>query len=205
MARLLRSRAWSVLAALAGITSLWAADGIWLRLVCAAGLVVGIAQQLALLAISIRRRMLDTFSVRLSAASMLCVGVACWYLANTPGLPFLVLGGSLAVLAAQWWLGTAIQDADVVHRQAGNLPGVVNEPVDPPRWPYGWAGVAICAFLVLDFVAATLSLPPAVSFVLAALAVAMVTVTRMQLARFTAYSHEVLDKLRAYGPLLTMP
>jgi CDP-Glycerol:Poly(glycerophosphate) glycerophosphotransferase len=205
MARLLRSRAWSVLAALAGITSLWAADGIWLRLVCAAGLVVGIAQQLALLAISIRRRMLDTFSVRLSAASMLCVGVACWYLANTPGLPFLVLGGSLAVLAAQWWLGTAIRDADVVHLQARNLPGVVNEPVDPPRWPYGWAGVAICAFLVLDFVAATLSLPPAVSFVLAALAVAMVTVTRMQLARFTAYSHEVLDKLRAYGPMLTMP
>jgi hypothetical protein len=32
-----------------------------------------------------------------------------------------------------------------------------------------------------------------------------VTVTRMQLARFTAYSHEVLDKLRAYGPVLTMP
>jgi hypothetical protein len=193
------------LAVLAGITSLWAADVTWLRLVCAAGLVVGIAQQLALLAISIRRRMLDTFSLRLSAASMLCVGVACWYLANTPGLPFLVLAGSLAVLAAQWWLGTAIKDADVVHLQARNLPGVVNEPVDPPRWPYGWAGVAICAFLVLDFVAATLSLPPAVSFVLAALAVAMVTVTRMQLARFTAYSHEVLDKLRAYGPLLTMP
>lgn len=61
MARLLRSRAWSVLAVLAGITSLLAADVTWLRLVCAAGLVVGIAQQLALLAISIRRRMLDTF------------------------------------------------------------------------------------------------------------------------------------------------
>ncbi|HET6758284.1 MAG TPA: CDP-glycerol glycerophosphotransferase family protein, partial [Propionibacteriaceae bacterium] len=205
MARLLRSRAWSVLAVLAGITSLLAADVTWLRLVCAAGLVVGIAQQLALLAISIHRRMLDTFSVRLSAASMLCVGVACWYLANTQGLPFLVLAGSLAVLAAQWWLGTAIKDADVVHLQARNLPGVVNEPVDPPRWPYGWAGVAICAFLVLDFVAATLSLPAAVSFVLAALAVAMVTVTRMQLARFTAYCHEVLDKVRAYGPVLTMP
>jgi CDP-Glycerol:Poly(glycerophosphate) glycerophosphotransferase len=205
MARLLRSRAWSVLAVLAGITSLWAPDVTWPRLVCAAVLVVGIAQQLALLAISIRRRMLDTFSVRLSAASMLCIGVACWYLANTPGLPFLVLAGSLTVLAAQWWLGTAIKDADVVHLQARNLPGVVNEPVDPPRWPYGWAGVAICAFLVLDFIAATLSLPPAVSFVLAALAVAMVTVTRIQLARFTAYSHEVLDKLRAYGPLLTMP
>jgi hypothetical protein len=193
------------LAVLAGITSLLAADVTWLRLVCAAGLVVGIAQQLALLAISIHSRMLDTFSVRLSAASMLCVGVACWYLANTPGLPFLVFAGSLAVLAAQWWLGTAIKDADVVHLQARNLPGVVNEPVDPPRWPYGWAGVAICAFLVLDFVAATLSLPAAVSFVLAALAVAMVTVTRMQLARFTAYCQEVLDKLRAYGPVLTMP
>jgi hypothetical protein len=33
----------------------------------------------------------------------------------------------------------------------------------------------------------------------------MVTVTRIQLARFTTYSHEVLDKLRAYGPVLTMP
>jgi hypothetical protein len=205
MARLLRSRAWSVLAVLAGITSLWAADVTWLRLVCAAGLVVGIAQQLALLAISIRKRMLDTFSVRLSAASMLCVGVGCWYVANTPSLPFLVPVGLVTVLAAQWWLGTAIKDADVVHLQARNLPGVRNEPVDPPRWPYGWAGVAICAFLVLDFVAATLSLPAAVSLVLAAPTAAMVTVTRMQLARFTAYNHEVLDKLRAYGPVLTMP
>jgi CDP-Glycerol:Poly(glycerophosphate) glycerophosphotransferase len=205
MARLLRSRAWSVLAVLAGITSLWAADATWLRLICTAGLFVGIVQQLVLLGISIRKRMLDTFTVRLSAAAMLSVGVACWYLANTPGLPFLVLACSLAVPAAQWWLGTAVKDADVVHLQARNLPGVGNEPVDPPRWPYGLAGAAICAYLLLDFVAATLSLPAAVSFVLAALAVAMVAVTRMQLARFTAYSHKVLDNLRAYGPVLTMP
>jgi CDP-Glycerol:Poly(glycerophosphate) glycerophosphotransferase len=205
MARLLRSRAWSVLAVLAGITSLWAADLTWLRLVCATGLVVGIAQQLLLLAISIHGRMLDTFSVRLSAVAMLSVGVACWYLANAPGLPFLVLAGSIAIIAAQWWLGTAVKDADVVHLQARNLPGVGNEPVDPPRWPYGWAGVAISAFLLLDFVAATLWAPPVVSFVLAALAVAIVAVTRMQLARFTAYSREVLDSLRAYGPVFTMP
>ena len=50
MSRLLRSRAWSVLALLAGVTSLWAGDILWLRLVCAAGLAIGIAQQLELLA-----------------------------------------------------------------------------------------------------------------------------------------------------------
>jgi len=62
MSRLLCSRAWSVLGLLAGITSLWASDVLWLRLVCAAGVVVGIAQQLALLALSIHKRMLGTFS-----------------------------------------------------------------------------------------------------------------------------------------------
>jgi hypothetical protein len=46
MAGLLRLRAWSVLALLAGITSVWAWDVRWLRLACAAGLMVGIAQQL---------------------------------------------------------------------------------------------------------------------------------------------------------------
>ena len=93
MSRLLRSRAWSVLALLAGITSVWAGDVLWLRLACAAGLAIGIAQQLALLALSIRMRMLGTFWVRLSAATMLCAGVACWYLANSPRLPFLVVAG----------------------------------------------------------------------------------------------------------------
>ncbi len=77
MSRLLRSRAWSVLALLAGITSLWAGDVFWLRLVCAAGLAIGITQQLALLAFSIRMRTLGTFRFRLSAATMLCAGVAC--------------------------------------------------------------------------------------------------------------------------------
>jgi hypothetical protein len=46
MAGLLRLRAWSVLALLAGITSVWAWDVRWQRLACAAGLMVGIAQQL---------------------------------------------------------------------------------------------------------------------------------------------------------------
>ena len=205
MSRLLRSRAWSVLALLAGITSVWAGDVRWLRLACAAGLVIGIAQQLALLALSIRMRMLGTFWVRLSAATMLCAGVACWYLANSPRLPFLVVAGSLVVLAGLWWFATALRDADVVQLQARNLPGAPEEPVDPPRWPYGWAGAVICGFLVLGFVAATLSLPAAVFRVLAVLAVTMLAVIRVQLARFTRYNQEVLDKLRAYRPVLTMP
>jgi hypothetical protein len=41
MAGLLRLRAWSVLALLAGITSVWAWDVRWQRLACAAGLMVG--------------------------------------------------------------------------------------------------------------------------------------------------------------------
>jgi hypothetical protein len=205
MSRLLRSRAWSVLALLAGITSVWAGDVFWLRLACAAGLVIGIVQQLVLLTLSIRKHMLGTFWVRLSAATMLCAGVACWYLANSPRLPFLVVAGLLVVLAGLWWFCTALKDADVVQLQVRNLPGAPEKPVDPPRWSYGWAGVVICGFLVLGFVAATLSLPAAVFPALAVLAVAMLAVIRVQLARFTGHNQEVLDKLRAYRPVLTMP
>jgi hypothetical protein len=49
------------------------------------------------------------------------------------------------------------------------------------------------------------SLPAAVFLVLAVLAVAMLAVIRVQHARFTRYNQEVLDKLRAYRPVLTMP
>jgi hypothetical protein len=205
MSRLLCSRAWSVLALLAGITSVWAWDVLWLRLACAAGVAIGIAQQLALLALSIRMGMLATFWVPLSAATMLCGGVACWHLANSPRLPFLVVAGLLVVLAGLWWFCTALNDADVVQLQARNLPGAPDKPVDPPRWPYGWAGAVICGFLVLGFVAATLSLPAAAFPMLAVPAVAMLAVIRAQLSRFTRYSQEVLDKLRAYRPVLTMP
>ena len=59
MARLLHLRVLSVLALLAGIASVWAGDVLWLRLTCAAGLVIGIAQQLVLLALSIRMRVDD--------------------------------------------------------------------------------------------------------------------------------------------------
>jgi CDP-Glycerol:Poly(glycerophosphate) glycerophosphotransferase len=205
MSRLLASRAWSILALLAGIMSIWAGDVFWLRLACAAGLVVGIAQQLALLALSLHRRTLETFRVRLSAATMLCAGVACWYLANSPHLPIFVVAGLLVVLSGLWWFGAAVKDVDVAQLQARNLPGVPNKPVAPPRWPYGWGGVTMCAFLVFGFVAATLSLPAVVFSVLAVLAVAMLAVMRVQLARFTRYHRLVLDKLRAYGPVLTMP
>ena len=205
MPRLLGSRAWSVLALLAGITSVWAADGFWLRLACAAGLVIGIGQQLVLLALSIHTRTLETFRVRLSAATMLCAGVACWYLASSPRWPFLVVAGLLLMLVGQWWFCAALKDADVVRLQARNLPGVPDKPVDPPRWPYGWGGATMCAFLVFGFVAATLSLPAVVFSVLAVLAVAMLAVMRAQLARLTQYHNLVLDKLRAYGPVLTMP
>jgi len=205
MPRLLGSRAWSVLALLAGITSVWAGDGSWLRLACAAGLVVGIAQQLVLLALSIRTRTLETFRVRLSAATMLCAGVACWYLASSPRWPFLVVAGLLVMLAGQWWFCAALKDADGPRLRARNLPGVPDKPVGPPRWPYGWGGATMCAFLVLGFTAATLSLPAAVFSVLAVLAVAVLAMMRVQLARFTQYHKLVLDKLRAYAPVLTMP
>jgi hypothetical protein len=109
------------------------------------------------------------------------------------------------ILAGLWWFCTALQDADVVQIQARNLPGAPEEPVDPPRWPYGWAGAVICGFLVLGFVAATLPLPAVVFPVLALLATAMLAVIRVQLARFTGYNRVVLDKLRAYRPVLTMP
>ena len=63
----------------------------------------------------------------------------------------------------------------------------------------------MCAFLVLGFTAATLSLPAAVFSVLAVLAVAVLAMMRVQLARFTQYHKLVLDKLRGYAPVLTMP
>jgi CDP-Glycerol:Poly(glycerophosphate) glycerophosphotransferase len=205
MSRLLRSRAWSVLALIAGVTSLWVGDNLWLRLLCAAGLAVGIAQQLALLALSIRRHMLGTFWIRLSVATMLCVGVAGWYLANSQRMPVLVVAGLVVALTGLWWSRSARKDADVVQLRARNLPGAPEEPVDPPRWPSGCAGAVICGFLVLGFVAATLSLPAAVFPVLAVLAVAMLAVILVPHTRFARYNEDVLEKLRAYRPVLTMP
>jgi hypothetical protein len=202
MSRLLRSRAWSVLALIAGVTSIWAGDNLWLRLMCAAGLAVGIAQQLALLALSLRRRMLGTFRIRLSVATMLCVGVASWYLANSQGMPVLVVVGLVTALTGLWWFRTA---PDALELQARNLPGAPEKPVNPPRWPYGWAGAGMCGFLLLGFIAATLSLPAAVFPILAVLAVAMWAVILVPHTRFAHYSKQVLEKLRAYGPVLTMP
>ena len=141
MSRLLRSRAWSVLALLAGITSVWAGDLLWLRLACAAVLISGSRSSWCCSRSASACDMLATFWVRLSAATMLCAGVACWYLANSPHLPFLVVAGLLVVLAGLWWFCTALKDTDVVQLQARNLPGAPKEPVDPPRWPYGWGGV----------------------------------------------------------------
>jgi CDP-Glycerol:Poly(glycerophosphate) glycerophosphotransferase len=201
MSRLLRSRAWSVLALIAGVTSLWAGDNLWLRLVCAVGLAVGIAQQLALLALSVRRRMLGTFWIRLSVSTMLCVGVAGWYLANSQGMPGLVIAGLAMALTGLWWFRNR---PDFVQLQARNLPGAP-EPVDPPRWPYGWAGAGMCGFLVLGFIAATLSLPAAVFPILAVLAVVMLAVILVPHTRFVRYNKQVLAALRAYRPVLTMP
>jgi hypothetical protein len=205
MSGLLGSRALSGLALLAGLTSVWTADVAWLRLVCAIGLVIGIAQQLTLLALSIRMQTLATFSVRLSAASMLSAGIACWYLANSPGLPFLIVAALLLILATLWWFCAALKDADVVQLRARNLPGVPEEPVDPPRWPHGWGWAVMSGFFVLSFVAGTLSLPSVVFAALAVLAVTMLAVIRVPYARFTRYNKMVLDKLRAYRPVLTMP
>jgi hypothetical protein len=205
MSGLLGSRALSGLALLAGLTSVWTADVAWLRLVCAIGLVIGIAQQLTLLALSIRMQTLATFSVRLSAASMLSAGIACWYLANSPGLPFLIVAALLLILATLWWFCAALKDADVVQLRARNLPGVPQEPVDPPRRPYGWGWAVMSGFFVLSFVAGTLSLPSVVFAALAVLAVTMLAVIRVPYARFTRYNKLVLDKLRAYRPVLTMP
>ena len=201
MSRLLRSRAWSVLALIAGVSSFWAGDNLWLRLTCAAGLTVGIGQQLGLLALSIRRRMLGTFWIRLSVATMLCVGVAGWYLANSQGMPGLVIGGLVVALTGLWWFRAR---PDFVQLQARNLPGAP-EPVDPPRWPYGWAGAGVCGFLVLGFIAATLSLPAAVFPILAVLAVVMLAVIVVPHTRFVRYNKQVLEVLRAYRPVLTMP
>jgi len=203
--RLVRSRAWSVVALLAGMTSIWAGDPRWLRLACAAGLVLGITQQLVLLVLSVYKRTLGTFRVRLGATAMLSAGVACWYLANSAHLPFLVVAGLLVLLAGLWWFCAALKYADVVHLQARNLPGAPEEPVARPRWPYGWAGIVMCGFLVLGFVAGTLALPAVVFTVLAVLAVGTLAVMRVPLARFTSYNTQVLEKLRAYRPVLTMP
>jgi hypothetical protein len=82
-------------------------------------------------------RMLGTFGL-VERRDQLCAGLPCWYLASSPRLPYLVVASSLVVLAGQWWL-SALKDADVVQLQARNLPGVPDEPVDPPSRPYGWA------------------------------------------------------------------
>ena len=195
MSGLLGSRAWSGLALLAGLTSVWTADIAWLRLGCAIGLVIGIAQQLTLLALSIRMRTLATFSVRLSAASMLSAGIACWYLANSPGLPFLIVAALLLILAALWWFCTALRNADVVQLRARNLPGVPEEPVDPPRWPYGWGWAVMSGFFVLSFVAGRCRSRRRCLQRLRVSAVAMLAGS-MPYTQFTRYNSLVLDKFR---------
>jgi hypothetical protein len=60
-------------------------------------------------------------------------------------------------------------------------------------------------FFVLGFLAGTLSLPSAVFAALAVLAVALLAGIRVPYARFTRYNKLVLEKLRAYRPVLTMP
>ena len=133
---------------------------------------------------------------------MLSAGVACWYLANSPRLPFVVVAGLLVVLAGLWWFCAALEDVDLLQLQARNLPRVPRPSVEPPLWPYGWAGVAICAFLVLGFVAATLSLPAAVFPTLAVLAVAMLTVIGGSLHASPSTTGKC-STLRAYRPVLT--
>ena len=97
MSRLLRARAWPRSGVVRRYHICLGGDVLWLRLACAAGLVIGIAQQLVLLARSIRMRMLGTFWVRLTAATMLCAGVACWYLANSRACRF------WSLLACSWY------------------------------------------------------------------------------------------------------
>ncbi len=63
----------------------------------------------------------------------------------------------------------------------------------------------MCGFLVLGFIAATLSLPAAVFPILAVLAVAMLAVIVVPHTRFVRYNKQVLEVLRAYRPVLTMP
>ena len=63
----------------------------------------------------------------------------------------------------------------------------------------------MCGFLVLGFIAATLSLPAAVFPILAVLAVVMLAVIVVPHTRFVRYNKQVLEVLRAYRPVLTMP
>ena len=145
-------------------------DLLWLRLACAAGLVIGIAQQLVLRAQHPHGHagdVLGSVDRRHHAVRWSCLLVS----GELPRLPF------WSSLGCSWYSvgcgGFASQsDSDVVQLQVRNLPGAPEEPFDPPRW-YGWAGVVICGFLVLGFVAATLSLPAAVFALLGLLAVAM--------------------------------
>ena len=138
---LVRSRAWSVLALLAGITSVLG-GGCPLaatRLRCR----VSDRDRAAAAAARAQhpqahvRDLLDSVERRDHAVRWSCLLVSGELLraCHSWSLPAL-----LAVLAGLWWLSGALKDADVVQLHARNLPGVPEEPADPPRWPYGWAG-----------------------------------------------------------------
>ena len=164
--------------------SVWAGIS-WLRLACAAGLAIGIAQQLALLALHIHMQRLETSWVRLSAATMLCAGVACWYLANSPRLPFLVVAGLLVVLAGLWWSCTALKDVDVVRLQVRIFQEPPKSRLTLHAGRTDGAGLTICGFLY-----SALSLPRCrcqrrCSQRLRSLGVAMFAVLRVPLARFS--------------------
>ena len=130
-------------------------------------------------------------------------GVAGWYLANSQGMPVLVVAGLLVALAGLWWFSQP-NHADVVQLRARNLPGAPKSRLTlhaghmdglEQDLRVSRAQLRCC----------TLSLPAAVFPVLAVLAVAMLAVILVPHARFARYNKHVLEALRAYPPVLTMP
>ena len=160
MSRLLRARAWPILALFAGVTSVWAGDLLWLRPACAAGLVIGIAQQLVLLARSIRMGMLGTFWVRLTAATM--PRWSCLLVSGELPRCVPVVAGLLVVLGGLWWFCIAVKDSSTSCSYKSAICRELLKSLLTLHAGHGWAGVVICGFLVLGLSLPPLSLPAAV-------------------------------------------
>jgi CDP-Glycerol:Poly(glycerophosphate) glycerophosphotransferase len=201
--RLLRSRVWPALALVAGIGSIFA-DG-WFRLACGCILGIAITSQLALIGLYARRRRLQNFWVRLSVNVMLSAAVTGWHVANRPLFRPLTLTGLVLLLTALWCSRSLPADANVVQLQARNLPGAPESSPTAPRWPYGWAPLTVSVFLLLGFLSGTLAVPGWIFTALALVTVATLAAITVPYVRFGRGYRKVLDKLRDFAPVYTMP
>jgi hypothetical protein len=204
MRRWLGSRAWAIIALAGGVLSAgWGRSSGPLLVIGGVLVAAGLAAQ-ALLGLAASRRRLRTFWIRFIPASLLTLAVGSWYWANSPRLPGLGLAAVALVLAGLWLARRAPASAGF-ELEARHLPGASEQPPVTPRWPYGFAAVAVLGFLVLSFAAAAASLPAWVILGLAVPTTLALVITGVEYQRLATRNQSTIRALRQFAPVYAMP